>query len=98
MEPETVAVVSSLLSTDACSSCAELSKLRTYITKGWPATAKSLPTDMMPYYLLKDELFMHESLILRGINRLVVPRISVVPRLRHSAQQLDFLIDPVRMS
>ncbi len=79
MEPETVAAVSILLTavpmsdfTDICSFCPELRKLHTYMTKGWSASSKGLPADMMPYYQVRNELSMHESLILRGRHRIVV--------------------------
>lgn len=80
MEPETVAPIFTLLTaipmsdfTHVCSFCPELSKLRTYMTKGWPASSKTLPADMIPYYQVRNELSVYNSLILRGTHRIVVP-------------------------
>ena len=63
LEPETVAAVSTLLTaipmsdfTHACFSCPELRKLHVYMNKGWPASSKGLPKDMMPYYQIRKEL------------------------------------------
>lgn len=80
MEPETVAAVSVLLTavpmsdlSDACSSCPELRQLRRYMTNGWSASPKGLSADMLPYYQVRNELSTHESLVVRGSYRLVVP-------------------------
>ena len=51
----------------------ELRKLHVYMTKGWPASSKGLPTDIMPYYQIRKEFSMHESLIVRGSHKIVVP-------------------------
>ncbi len=95
-EPETVAAVSTLLSAVPltkfaveCSSCPELAKLRKYVKNGWPATAKTLPDDVIPYFPVRDELLIHDSYVLRGTHRLIVP-LSLHSRLvtlAHECQQ-----------
>lgn len=93
MEPEAVAAVSVLLTavpmsdfSDFCSSCPELCQLRNYMTKGWPASSKGLPADMMPYYKVRKELSIHESLVVRGSYRLVVP-VQLRSRMVHLAHE-----------
>ncbi|KAK7910413.1 hypothetical protein WMY93_015097 [Mugilogobius chulae] len=59
--------------TSACDDCPELKQLRRQIEKGWPKSTKCLPETIAPYFQVRDELSVHDSLILRGTDRLVVP-------------------------
>ena len=46
--------------------------LKTVILKGWPDTRQELPTQVTPYYSYRDELTLHDGLIIKGEN-VVVP-------------------------
>ena len=47
--------------------------LRQQIEKGWAKSKKGLPENITPYFQVRDELSVHNSLIMRGTDRLVVP-------------------------
>ncbi|XP_057698600.1 uncharacterized protein K02A2.6-like [Corythoichthys intestinalis] len=57
----------------ASENCPELILLRRQIQEGWPKTKKDLPQYVAPYFQLRDELSVHDSLVLRGSDRLIVP-------------------------
>ena len=78
-EPEMVAYITDALSalpiTDfeaAAASCPEVSALREQIARGWPQKVKMLSPDVAPYFPIRHELSVENTLVLRG-TRLVVP-------------------------
>ncbi|XP_048853517.1 uncharacterized protein K02A2.6-like isoform X1 [Brienomyrus brachyistius] len=78
-EPEMVAHISAVLSSlpvvdfnSACSTCPELSALRSQIESGWPPSVKSVSGILALYYKIRDELSVKDNYILRG-SRLIVP-------------------------
>ncbi|KAJ8333804.1 hypothetical protein SKAU_G00411230 [Synaphobranchus kaupii] len=79
VEPEFVAMLSTALSTlpvsefeAACADCPELSALRSQINKGWPPSFKAVSSELTPYYRLRNELSVKDTLVFRG-SRLVTP-------------------------
>lgn len=61
-EPDMVAQIAATLSSlpvaefdSACSSCPELSALRSQIESGWSPSAKSVSSVLTPYYKIRDE-------------------------------------------
>ncbi|XP_023806938.1 uncharacterized protein K02A2.6-like [Oryzias latipes] len=57
---------------DASSSCPELSSLRVQVQQRWPRSAKSVSPVLQPYFKIRHELSVQDSLVFRG-SRLVVP-------------------------
>lgn len=79
MEPELVALLSMAPVSvtpgefeDASSSCPELASLRQQITQKWPPSVKAVSSVLQPYFKIRHELSMKDSLVFRG-SRLVVP-------------------------
>ncbi|KAJ8356711.1 hypothetical protein SKAU_G00195050 [Synaphobranchus kaupii] len=79
VEPEFVAMLSTALSAlpvsefeAACADCPELSALRSQINKGWPPSVKAVSSELTPYYRLRNELSVKDTLVFRG-SRLVAP-------------------------
>ena len=81
-EPETESELVALLSTaqaaittsefkSASASCTEISDLHAQIKKRWPASQKSVSTELQPYFKMRNELSVHRDLVRRG-SRLVV--------------------------
>ncbi|KAJ8356856.1 hypothetical protein SKAU_G00196500 [Synaphobranchus kaupii] len=56
----------------ACADCPELSALRSQINKGWPPSVKAVSSELTPYYRLRNELSVKDTLVFRG-SRLVAP-------------------------
>ena len=50
-----------------------LQELQQYIIQGWPDTKYGLPSYITPYYDIRDELTVHQGMVLKG-NTLVVPQ------------------------
>ena len=51
-----------------------LQQLRDIISRGWPASAKSCPPDVKPFFTIRHELQVRgDSVVLRGPDRVVVP-------------------------
>ncbi len=59
--------------TAACDTCPELTDLRCQIQTGWPKSKKTVTSELVPYFNVKDELAVDSSLIMRGTDHLVVP-------------------------
>lgn len=68
---------------DVCSSCPEVCQLCTYMTTGG---LHPLSADMIPHYQVRSVPSMHESRILMGIHRLVVP-VKLRPHMVHLAYE-----------
>lgn len=49
--------------------------LKVVIRKGWPEHNSDLPNVISPYFNIRDEMFVQDSLIFQG-KRVVVPRAS----------------------
>ena len=49
-----------------------LAILKCTIQKGWPSTIKELPSEILPYWIFREELTIEDGLILKG-TRIVVP-------------------------
>lgn len=63
-----------------------LRKVREVIQQGWPDSKTQLPTDVTPYFAIRDELVVQDGIILRG-QRLVIPttlRASMMTKLHTS--------------
>ncbi|KAJ8000091.1 hypothetical protein DPEC_G00201250 [Dallia pectoralis] len=97
MEPDMVAIIfkESLLAmslsvfTAACDSCPDLAQLRQQIQKGWPKCKKNVPKELGPYFNVRDELAVDETLVMRGTDRVIVPT-SLRPKvvdLAHEGHQ-----------
>ena len=52
---------------------ATLQQLRTIIMAGWPADKSALPETAKPYFNYRDELSVHDGIIVRG-DRVVIPK------------------------
>ena len=51
-----------------------LQQLRSVIASGWPASARSCPPDVRPFFPVRHELHVRrDSVVLRGTDRVVVP-------------------------
>ena len=50
-----------------------LQALKTTILKGWPEDKSNVPSQLAPYYSMRDELSIYDGLIFKG-ERLVVPQ------------------------
>ena len=50
----------------------ELQLLKTVILKGWPTDKLGIPTEVLPYFPIRDELSVQDGLIFRG-ERVVIP-------------------------
>ena len=50
-----------------------LQTLKNTILEGWPESKTSLPPTVSPYFHIRDELIVHDGLILRG-DRLIIPK------------------------
>ncbi|KAK2704195.1 hypothetical protein QYM36_017493 [Artemia franciscana] len=64
----------------------QLKVVKELILKGWPGTRQSCPTDAVRLWNIKDELAIHDGLVLKG-QRIVVPhplRTNIIHQL-HSA-------------
>lgn len=57
---------------DASSSCSELASLRVQIHQQWPVSVKAVEPILQPYFKIRHELSVKDSLAFRG-TRLVVP-------------------------
>lgn len=75
--------------TTACGACPELTQLRQQIQKGWPRCRKDVTNELAPYFNVRDELAVDNSLVMRGTDRLVVPTSlrSRVVDLAHEGHQ-----------
>ncbi|KAF7664139.1 hypothetical protein LDENG_00188000 [Lucifuga dentata] len=78
-EPELVALLSTVLTAvtqsefeAASSACPEMTALRNQITRGWPPSAAAVSPGLKPYYRLRNELTVKDSMVFRGTG-LVVP-------------------------
>lgn len=49
-----------------------LQLLKATILKGWPEDRSKIPTQLTPYYSMRDELRVYDGLVFKG-ERLVVP-------------------------
>ena len=49
-----------------------LQQLKKQIQTGWPKSTSTIPKSLMPYYSFRDELAIHDGLIVKGL-RIVVP-------------------------
>ncbi|KAL9987078.1 hypothetical protein ACROYT_G001320 [Oculina patagonica] len=50
-----------------------LQALKTTILKGWPEDKSNVPSQLAPYYSMRDELSIYDGLVFKG-ERLVVPK------------------------
>ena len=50
-----------------------LQSLKTTILKGWPEDKSNVPSQLAPYYSMRDELSIYDGLVFKG-ERLVVPQ------------------------
>ena len=50
-----------------------MQKVAHFITEGWPSKVKSIPSEIRPYFLMKDELIVDTGIIMKGL-RVVVPQ------------------------
>ena len=78
-EPEVVAQISAALGAlpiadfkAAAASCQAMTALRDQIARGWPGKVSTVNPDVAPYFRVRHELLVKDSLVLRG-TRLVVP-------------------------
>ena len=51
----------------------ELNCLRDTVITGWPNTIKELPTDLRPFWSMRDEISVENGLLLKG-NRIIIPK------------------------
>ena len=51
----------------------DLQKLKSYIQAGWLEKQKSIPSNLAPYYHIRDELATQDGLLFRG-DRLIIPK------------------------
>ena len=49
-----------------------LALLKYTITQGWPSSIKEVPSELQPYWTLRDELTVEDGLILKG-TRIIIP-------------------------
>ncbi len=59
--------------TTACETCAEIIQLRHQIKKGWPTCWKNVTNELAPYFHVRGELAVDNSLVMRGTDCLVDP-------------------------
>lgn len=95
-EPEMVAAIFAGLHsvsmedfTKASESCSELRLLRTQILKEWPHNKKDVDPAPSSFFFIRDELSVHEGLIMRGEHCVVVPVSlrSTLVKLAHETHQ-----------
>ena len=55
----------------ACEQCPDLTKVRNFLQDKWPKK-RDIPANLRPYFLIQDELSLHDHQILRGM-RIVAP-------------------------
>lgn len=73
----------------ASDACPVLKKVRLYISKGWPGSAKTLDPVITPYFRIQNELAVQDSYIIRGTHRVIVPQAleSKLIQLAHATHQ-----------